>query len=144
MENTTPIYKFVTLRNPLDSTINTDVNKIKQTKLDNKAVNKLIKLWLEHYGKHNNIKPWKEKRSILDTALDGFSYGAERGQIKRPSDHNHIIPLYSYGVTTYDFDMKKTKPMAALAIAEAQEAIKNYFASNESPPYDRFNQPKGI
>ena len=60
--------------------------------------------------------------------MEGYSYGSERNQIKHVSDHNHIIPLYDFGVGTYDFVMKKVKPMEKLAQDEAQKAINNYFS----------------
>ena len=44
------------------------------------------------------IKPWAKKKSILKTAFEAYSFGSERGQIKRLSDHNHIIPLYDFAV----------------------------------------------
>jgi hypothetical protein len=32
------------------------------------------------------------------------------------NDNDHIIPLYSYGVGTFDFDLKKVNPMAKMDI----------------------------
>ena len=43
------------------------------------------------------------------------------------SDHNHIVPLYSFGVGTFDFDMNKVKPMAKLAQDEAEKHINDFF-----------------
>ena len=61
--------------------------------------------------------------------LGGFSYGSERGQIRMPSDHNHIVPLYSYGVGTFDFDMGKVAPMEKLAQEEAENHINDFFSN---------------
>ena len=81
---------------------------------------------LKEYDK-KNIAPWEVKKSIIATAMEGYSYGSERGQIRMPSDHDHIVPLYSYGVDVYDFDMSKIKPLASLSQDEAENAVNNYF-----------------
>ncbi|MBC8147062.1 MAG: hypothetical protein H8E98_03670 [Bacteroidetes bacterium] len=75
----------------------------------------------------NKIKPWAKKKSILLTAFEGFSFGSERGQIKRISDHNHIIPLYDFGVGTYDFDLEKVVSNAKLAREMAEKDVTKYF-----------------
>lgn len=67
------------------------------------------------------------KKSILATAMEGYSYGTERGQVRSISDHDHILPLYSYGVGTFDFDLKKVNPMSKLAQAEAEKDVNIYF-----------------
>ncbi len=87
----------------------------------------LIKEWYKYYGAHNNIKPWEIPRPILDIAFTGYSYGAKRGQIRDMSDHNNIIPLYDYGIGTYDFDMSKVKTLVDLAQHYAQVKVKEYF-----------------
>lgn len=51
----------------------------------------------------------------------------EKGQIRSISDHNQILPLYDYGIGTYDFDMKKVKPMVKLAQAKAEEDTLEFF-----------------
>jgi len=76
---------------------------------DRKSINKIIEQWLNEYGESNEVTPWSERKSILATAFEGYSYGTERGQIRDISDHNHIIPLYDYGVGVYDFDMSKVR-----------------------------------
>ena len=76
----------------------------------------------------NNIaKPWSKTKSIIATAMEGFSYGAEQGQLKHISDNNFLIPLYDYGVGVYDFDFSKVEEKALLAQDKAKEAIENYF-----------------
>ena len=66
-------------------------------------------------------------KSILKTAFEGYYYGSEPGQIEQTSDHSHIIPLYDFGVGTYDFDMTKVVPMMQLAQDEAEIAVENFF-----------------
>jgi len=83
---------------------------------------------LKEYDK-KNIAPWEVKKSIIATAMEGYSYGSERGQIRMPSDHNHIVPLYSYGVGTFDFGMGKVAPMEKLAQEEAENHINDFFSN---------------
>ena len=68
------------------------------------------------------------KKSILSIATEGYSFGAERGQVRSIKDNDQIIPLYSYGVGTFDFDMKKINPMAKLSQAKAEKDVNIYFA----------------
>ena len=82
---------------------------------------------LNEFDKKENVAPWEEKKSILATAMEGYSYGSERGQIRMLSDHNHIVPLYSFGVGTFDFDMAKVAPMEALSQEEAEKHINDFF-----------------
>ena len=77
--------------------------------------------------KNNVYYSWSRAKSFTDLLFDGSSFGSERGQIRKITDHNHIIPFYAYGVGTYDFDMKKIKPMEYLAQDKAQKAIEDYF-----------------
>lgn len=94
---------------------------------DRKAIVKIIEKWLDEYGESNNIPPWATKKSILATAMEGYSYGTERGQIRDISDHNHIIPLYDFGVGVYDFDMSKIQPMIELAKQESEKHVNDFF-----------------
>jgi hypothetical protein len=64
---------------------------------------------------------------ILATAFEGYSYGSERGQIKQISDHNNILPLYDYGVGTYDFTLSKVMPQVELAQKMAEEDTLKFF-----------------
>ena len=56
-----------------------------------------------------------------------YYFGAERGQIRKITDHNHIIAFYAYGVGTYDFDMKKITPLAKMAQDKAEAKVYKYF-----------------
>lgn len=94
---------------------------------DRNAINKIIDQWLYEYGESNEVTPWSERKSILATAMEGYSYGTERGQIRDISDHNHIIPLYDFGVGVYDFDMSKVRPMIELAKHKSEEHVNNFF-----------------
>lgn len=99
---------------------------ITQKSLDRNAILKLMEQMVKAY-KNNKSTIWLKKKSILSIALEGYSFGAERGQVREIGDNNHIIPLYSYGVDTFDFDMKKVKPMAKMAQTMAEKGVKNYF-----------------
>lgn len=77
----------------------------------------------------NYLKPWRLPRSILQIAFTGYEYGSKRGQIRDISDHNYIIPLYDYGVGTYDFDLDKVRSLANLAQEKAKEDVKIYFGN---------------
>jgi hypothetical protein len=37
------------------------------------------------------------------------------------SDHNQILPLYDYGIGTFDFDMSEVQPQIRLAQAMAKK-----------------------
>lgn len=84
-------------------------------KHDRKAIKRLAKATLKDYRKKQLSPPWTQCVPIINTAFDGFFYGSERGQVKQISDHNHILPLYDYGIGTYDFDMSKIQPLVKLA-----------------------------
>jgi hypothetical protein len=87
----------------------------------------MMKIIIEVHGKSIRIIPWAAKKSILATAMEGYSYGTERGQIRDISDHNYIIPLYDFGVGVYDFDMSKIQPMIALAKQESEKHVNDFF-----------------
>ena len=53
----------------------------------------------------------------------------EDGQIKRISDHSHILPLYDYGLDVYDFDMTTVRPIAKLAQVMAEKDTLTYFST---------------
>jgi len=78
--------------------------------------------------KNNKSTKWLIKKSILSIATEGYSFGAERAQVRTINDNDHIIPLYSYGVGTFDFDLKKVNPMAKMAQDEAEKDVNKYFA----------------
>lgn len=61
--------------------------------------------------------------------MEGYSYGAERAQVRIINDNDHIIPLYGYGVGTFDFDLKKVNPMAKMAQAMAEKDVNEYFSN---------------
>ena len=87
----------------------------------------MMKIIIEVHGKSIRSSPWATKKSILATAMEGYSYGTERGQIRDISDHNHIIPLYDFGVGVYDFDMSKIQPMIELAKQESEKHVNDFF-----------------
>jgi hypothetical protein len=92
-----------------------------------KAIKRLVRSTLQHYRKKHLTSPWAVPKSILATAFEGYEYGSEKGQIKDISDHNQILPLYDYGVGTYDFKMDKVMPQILLAQAQAEQATLDFF-----------------
>lgn len=96
-------------------------------KINRKHIIKVIEHWYEVYGKRNQIKPWATPRSIVEIAFTGYAYGAKRGQIRNPSDHNFIVPLYDFGVDTYDFDLTKVTYLERAAHVTARKDINDYF-----------------
>ncbi len=73
------------------------------------------------------LNRWEIPRGITKIAFTGYSYGSKRGQIRDMSDHNNIIPLYDYGVGTYDFDLNKVSTLAEFAQYQAKIAVLEYF-----------------
>jgi uncharacterized membrane protein YgaE (UPF0421/DUF939 family) len=99
----------------------------KQVRANKKAIRRLISSTLKNYNKQHLTPPWLKPVSLLTTAMEGYAYGSEKGQVKQISDHNHILPLYDYGIGTFDFDMKKVKLMIELAQAKAKDATLDFF-----------------
>lgn len=92
-----------------------------------KAIRRLVRSTLKHYRKKHLTSPWAVPKSILAAAIEGYEYGSEKGQIKDISDHNHILPLYDYGISTYDFKLDKVMPQVLLAQAQAEQATLDFF-----------------
>ncbi len=101
-------------------------------KKDKLAVERLLEASIAYYRKVYLTPPWAVAKPIFAFAFEGYSYGAERGQIKKVTDHNQILPLYDYGVSVYDFDMKVIRPMVSLAQAKAEEDTTNFFNNENS------------
>lgn len=99
----------------------------KQMAVDPKAMKRLTKETLKAYKKKHLTAPWKQPVSITATALDGYAYGNEKGQVRSITDHNHILPLYDCGVSTFDFDMKAVLPMIKMAQAQAFLHTNDFF-----------------
>lgn len=97
---------------------------LKNEDLDNifESVLKLYQL-----NKKQNQTPWNSPKSIINTALEGYSYGSSAGQIKMLSDHEHLIPMYSFGVGTFDFDLTKISGIVKLSQMKAKEQVTEYF-----------------
>lgn len=104
-------------------------DNIKSIGKNRKIVLKIIHDWYIQNGVYNEVKPWEIPRPILQIAFTGYEYGSKRGQIRDISDHNYIIPLYDYGVGTYDFDLDKVRSLANLAQEKAKEDVKIYFGN---------------
>lgn len=106
---------------------NQERTKFKAIKANREIILNIIKKWYVQHGAYNDIKPWEFPRSIVEIAFTGYSYGSERGQIRQISDNKYIIPLYDYGVGTYDFDLKKVQSLAKFAREKAQNHVADYF-----------------
>ncbi len=78
---------------------------------------------------NKNGKPWNAKKPIFGTAFEGYAYGSENGQVRFLSDHQHIIPLYSYGLGTYDFDLDKIRGLVDLSQHKSEDRVKSYFGA---------------
>jgi hypothetical protein len=89
----------------------------------------VVELYTRSAAAH--MTPWNKKKSITMTAMEGYAYGTETGQIRFLSDHGHIIPLYSFGVGTFDFDLDKIMGLVKLSQAKAVLQVKNYFGLAE-------------
>lgn len=120
------IYKFITLQFNLQIAQKSK----KEIRLQKKTIRDIIKVWYKYYGSQNYLKPWETPRPVLDVAFTGYEYGSKRGQIRDLSDHNHIIPLYDYGIGTYDFDMGKIETLVDLAQYNAELAVKEFFKTS--------------
>lgn len=123
-------YDYLAAR-ALDAQTETDRNKQRELnrklKSNEKHIERLAKSTLKTYQKERLSPPWVQPVSILNTAFDGYGYGSERGQVKQISDHNQILPLYDFGIGTYDFEMEKIMPMIDLAQSEAEKATEIFF-----------------
>ena len=79
------------------------------------------------YRKNNLTHPWKVSKGIIKIAAEGYAYGSEEGQVRNISDHSNILPLYDYGVGTFDFDMSKVRPQVKLAQLMARINVYDFF-----------------
>jgi len=97
--------------------------------IDRKSILKIIDQWVDEYLANDGKKPWEIEHGIYlaNVAAKGFSYGAERGQIRSISDHDHIVQLYDYGVGVFDFNLSKVRPMAVFSQIQAKAALHSYF-----------------
>lgn len=97
-----------------------------QVKYNNAVIDRLTDESIINYKKRRQSAPWKQPKSIINIAFEGYAYGSEMGQVKDVSDHSHIIPLYSYGIDTYNFKINKIKPLVDLAQSKAEEKVKEF------------------
>jgi predicted acylesterase/phospholipase RssA len=94
---------------------------------DDAAMKKLIISLMKEYRKKLQNKPWEIRKGISVPMAEGYAYGSELGQLRFMSDHNYIIPLYSCGIGTYDFDLDKVKTLVKLSQEVSEKAIEDYF-----------------
>jgi predicted acylesterase/phospholipase RssA len=93
------------------------------------SFDKIAEHVIEVYQKQTkrDLKPWNRQKSVFAFAGEGYNYGANQGQARYMSDHEHIIPLYSYAIGTYDFDLKSIEPLVNLANRKSYRAVNYYF-----------------
>ncbi|KUJ59204.1 hypothetical protein AR687_24265 [Flavobacteriaceae bacterium CRH] len=82
---------------------------------------------IKAYAGEKNTPPWKKQVSILSLVGTIQHNLSETNQIKYLSDHNHIIPLYSYGIDTFDFELNKFEYLINLSNQKAKTAVLKYF-----------------
>lgn len=99
----------------------------KAYKADREVIVELLREWIEFYGKKNYVKPWAVSKNILVMAFEGYAYGMERGQVRYQTDHDNFIILYDFGVSTYDFNLKKVRTLARMAQERAEDDTNRYF-----------------
>ncbi len=99
-----------------------------QAAKDKKAIGRLVKETIKHYRKKHLTQPWAKPVAVLSTATNGYSYGAEEGQVHGVADHDQILSLYDYGVGVYDFDMSKVMPFIKMGQAEAEKKTLQFFS----------------
>ncbi len=129
-KNTDAIKEIV---NTLQGTIKTlvPIDGYGSSKDINYCLKKSAVALLDKYFAEDEHAPWSKNKAILSTAMEGYEFGTGDGQIRYMSDHNYIIPLYNYGVSTFDFNFKeKLMPLVKLANKHSENALKNYFQSN--------------
>jgi predicted acylesterase/phospholipase RssA len=101
--------------------------KNKEKKVIKESLKKVVLELVEKYCLDTSIPPWKRQKPITNL-ISTLQYGAEDGQIRYLSDHNHIIPLYSYGVNTFDFDIEKFKDLIEVSNLNSKKAVNEFFA----------------
>lgn len=82
---------------------------------------------VNRYEDSKGFTPWNKPKGIFGV-VGTLQYGSEQGQINFYSDHENIIPLYTYGITTMDFDLDKLKSLVEISQIKSREAVKEYFS----------------
>lgn len=82
---------------------------------------------IERYEDNKGFSPWNKPKGIFGIA-GTLQYGSEHGQVHFYSDHENLIPLYTYGITTMDFDLDKLKSLVEISQIKSKEAVKKYFS----------------
>jgi predicted acylesterase/phospholipase RssA len=109
--------------------------------LDRKSFEKIAVAIAELHEKmtQKHLKPWNKDKPIFALAGEGYSYGSESGQIRFLSDHEQIIPVFSYGITCYDFDMEEIRDLISLAKAKAELQVGDYFEIKHRSETERWD-----
>jgi hypothetical protein len=105
-----------------------DVKHLKNLKDDSSfehVADSVIETYERMIKKHRT--PWNKQKSMLAVAGEGYAFGSEEGQIRYLSDHEHIIPLFSYGIGTYDFDLNSINGLVELSQKKAKAQTMEYF-----------------
>lgn len=124
---------FYTLYYKVFSMLFTKFHPLFAEKMDKPAFAKTISTLRDIEKKiTDNNKPWEKRTFALTGLLDGLMYGFDKGQVRSLNDNNHIIPLYCYGIGTYDFDLESLKFLTGFANLKSEESVwKNLGVNSE-------------
>lgn len=104
------------------------INKNYYEDLNKKSYKQIKKALNEIRDERNkNFTPWNKQVNAIGGLLNALQYGFDQGQIRQLSDNNNIIPLYCYGIGTYDFNLKDLKPLAVFANTQSKKDVIDYF-----------------
>jgi hypothetical protein len=101
----------------------------KEILLDDKNLSQLMTAAIKIIDERKkNFTPWNKQVSSIGGVLNAFMYGSDQGQVRQLSDNNHIIPLYCYGITTYDFNLDQLQALVDFSNTQSKKDVMTYFA----------------
>jgi predicted acylesterase/phospholipase RssA len=118
-------------------------NALKRIKKDPIALEKILDMSEEVWVKiceeiiedykltRKGFTPWNKQIIFLNAVMTPLQFGMDQGQIEAIEDNENIIPLYSFGLSVFDFDLtsKKLKPLVDVANEQSEKAVLNNFNS---------------
>jgi len=83
----------------------------------------------EHRRTMGGFTPWNRDAFVALGVLSALQFGFDQGQIESIDDNENIIPLYCYGLGTFDFDLTSdaAEALVKLAVEESEKAVWSYF-----------------
>jgi predicted acylesterase/phospholipase RssA len=103
--------------------------------LTQKAWVKISKELLSDYVKSKaGFTPWNQQINAISGLINSLQFGMDQGQIQDIRDNENIIPLYTFGLDTFDFDLTPDDmgKIVAMAVEEAQNVVTTYFNGGTS------------